>query len=156
MFHIEKLVEAAARNDAHVLADHRKKAARYGKKALKATKGFMPYRLDIYRNFAGFYWQINKQKEALKWFDITIKECERIGYRPNLARTYMDVGRDLIEPESKYKHLNLVTPEEYLEKARVPGNVPRLFKAGYCPWPRSSSVPSYSGTSVQAGRSAGV
>jgi len=31
----------------------------------------------------------------------------------------MEVGKRLMEPRSKYKHLNNITAEEYLEKARV-------------------------------------
>ena len=31
----------------------------------------------------------------------------------------MEVGKRLLEPDSKYKELNEISPEEYLEKART-------------------------------------
>lgn len=65
-----------------------------------------------------FYWLINKQKKSLKWFDKSIKEGERLGARPDLSCTYFEVGKRLLEPQSKYKHLNGITAEKYLEKAR--------------------------------------
>jgi len=36
-----------------------------------------------------------------------------------LSRTYFEVGKRLLEPRSKYKNLNGITAEEYLEKART-------------------------------------
>ena len=60
---------------------------------------------------------INKQKKALIWFDKSIKEGERLGARPDLSRTYMEVGKRLMDLKSKYKHLGGIAAEEYLEKA---------------------------------------
>jgi len=62
---------------------------------------------------------MDKQKKALNWFDKTIKEGERPGARPELSRTYMEVGKRLLGPTSKYKQLNGITAEEYFEEARV-------------------------------------
>jgi len=47
----------------------------------------------------------------------TTKEGERLGARPDLARTYMEVGRCLQEPKSKYRELNGIGAKEYLAKA---------------------------------------
>jgi hypothetical protein len=47
------------------------------------------------------------------------KERELLGARLELFRTYMEVGIHLIEPNSKYKELNGISAEEYLEKART-------------------------------------
>ena len=68
---------------------------------------------------ADYYWLIGKQKMSFKWYSKSIKEGERLGARPELSRTYMEVGKRLMEPGSKYKLLNGITAEEYLEKARV-------------------------------------
>ena len=45
------------------------------------------------------------------------KEGERLGARLELSRTYMEVGKHFLEPNSKYKEINGITVEEYLEKA---------------------------------------
>ena len=47
------------------------------------------------------------------------KEGERLGARLELSRTYMEVGKHFLEPNSKYKEINGITVEEYLEKART-------------------------------------
>ena len=65
-----------------------------------------------------YYWLIKKQKKALKWWSKSIAEGERLGARPELSRTYMEVGKRLFEPKSKFKELNGIKAEGYLEKAR--------------------------------------
>ena len=42
-----------------------------------------------------------------------------MGARPDLSRTYFEVGKHLLEPNSNYKELNGITAEEYLDKARI-------------------------------------
>jgi len=59
------------------------------------------------------------QKRELKWWNKSITEGERLGARLDLSRTYFEVGKHLLEPESKYKKLNGIRAEEYLEKTRI-------------------------------------
>jgi hypothetical protein len=66
-----------------------------------------------------YHWLIGKQNKALKWWDRAIKKGEELGARPDLSRTYFEVGKRLLEPDSKHKELNGITAEEYLEKART-------------------------------------
>ena len=75
--------------------------------------------MESYRLCALYYWLINKQKKAYKWFDKSIKEGERMEARLDLSRTYFEVGKRLLEPQSQYKQLNGISAEEYLEKARI-------------------------------------
>jgi len=63
------------------------------------------------------YWLIGKQGEALSWFDKSIREGERLGVRPDIARTYLEIGKRLIGSGSKYKELKGVSGKEYLKKA---------------------------------------
>ncbi|MBT6616052.1 MAG: hypothetical protein HN945_00675 [Deltaproteobacteria bacterium] len=87
-------------------------AVRYGRKfAINLTESF--------RLMAIYYWLINKQRKALKWFGKSIKEGERLGARPELSRTCAEVGSRLLEPGSSFNQLNGITAEEYLEKAGV-------------------------------------
>ena len=58
-------------------------------------------------------------KKVLKWWDRAIKKGEELGARLDLSRTNFEVGKRLLEPNSKYKELNGITAEEYLEKART-------------------------------------
>lgn len=66
-----------------------------------------------------FYWLMGKQKKAVSWWFSSIKEGERLGARIELSRTYMEIGSRLIEKKSKFRELNGIKPEEYMEKART-------------------------------------
>ena len=66
-----------------------------------------------------YYWLIGKQKKALKWFDKSIKEGERLGARPDLSRTYMEVGKRLLEPPQQIRELNGIDARDYLDKAET-------------------------------------
>ena len=48
-----------------------------------------------------------------------IEDGKRLNARPDLARTYMEIGKRFLEEKSKYKELNGISAEEYLEKART-------------------------------------
>ena len=66
-----------------------------------------------------YYWLIGNQGKALKWWEKTTQEGERLGAKPDLSRTYLEVGKRLLEPQSKYKKLNGIEAKGYLEKARI-------------------------------------
>ena len=42
-----------------------------------------------------------------------------MGARPDLSRTYFEVGKRLMEPHSKHKKLNGIDAHGYLKKART-------------------------------------
>jgi len=48
---------------------------------------------------------------------LAIRERERLGARPDLARTFLEMGQRLLEPQSTYKELNGISAKEYLEKS---------------------------------------
>jgi hypothetical protein len=62
---------------------------------------------------------INKQKKAIKWWQRAIEEGERLDARLELSRSYFEVGKRLLEDKSKYRILNGIKAEDYLQKARV-------------------------------------
>lgn len=66
-----------------------------------------------------YFWLIDKQKKALSWWTKSIVEGERLGAKLELSRTYFEVGKRLLESQSKYKDLSGISAEEYLEKAKV-------------------------------------
>ncbi|MBI4966363.1 MAG: AAA family ATPase [Desulfomonile tiedjei] len=99
---------------------HQKRTAyRTAKQAVRASKKYAPYRTWILRLVGDYYWLIGRQRKALKWWDRSIKEGERLGARPDLSRTYFEVGKSLLEPQSKYKQLNGIDANGYLEKAET-------------------------------------
>jgi len=95
----------------------RKQAAKSLKMLLKTTQKVAQYRTESYKLKGVYYWLINKQKKALKWWYKAIKEGEHLGARLELARTYVEIGKRLLEPKSDYKIFNGIKAEEYQEMA---------------------------------------
>ena len=79
----------------------------------------MTMNVEVFRLTGCYYWLLGKQKKALNWFAKSIKQGEWQETRPDLARTYFEVGKRLSDSESETKQLNGITAEDYLEKARV-------------------------------------
>ena len=119
MINICLLKRAIAATDKPDISTRRKTALHSGKTALKKLRKFAPYRTKTLRLMGEYYWLIGKQKKALKWWDKAIKKGEELGARPDLSRTYFQIGKSLLEPNSKTKELNGITADEYLEKART-------------------------------------
>jgi tetratricopeptide (TPR) repeat protein len=107
---------------------YRKKAFKSGKILLKASQKAAQNRTESYKLTGVYYWLINRQKKALKWWYKAIREGERLDARLGLSRTYFEVGKRLLEIESKYKMLNGIEAESYLEKSRV------LFEEMHLQW----------------------
>ncbi len=97
----------------------RKRAYKAGKAAMRISHKYAPYRTKNFRLMGLYYWLIDKQTKAVKWWRRAIEEGERLGARPDLARTYMEIGKGFLEEKSEYKELNGIKVEEYLEKARA-------------------------------------
>ncbi len=75
------------------------------------------YRTKTFKLMGDYYWLMDKQEKALKWWGKAIKEGERLGARPDLSRTYFEVGKRLLDPENKHTKLNGIDANGYLEKA---------------------------------------
>ena len=105
-----------------------KKALKSCRKLLKQTRKVAQHRTEAYRLTGLYYWLINKQKNACGWWYKAIKEGERLNARLELSRTYFEVGRRLLETDSKHKALNGIKAQVYIEKAK------RLFEEMDLKW----------------------
>ena len=116
---IQLLKNVMVSNDGANLSKLQKKAHQSGKAALRKLKNYALSRTKILRLMGEYYMLIGKQKKALKLWNKSIKDAEKLGSKLHLSRTYFEIGKSLQEPNSKYKDLNGITAEEYLEKART-------------------------------------
>jgi tetratricopeptide (TPR) repeat protein len=114
-----RLKESIRKGSKNGTSHYRKKANKSGKRLLKVTQKVAQYRTDSYKLRGVYYWLINKQKKALKWWQRAIEEGGRLDARLELSRSYFEIGKRLLEPGSKYKKLSGIKAEEYLEKARA-------------------------------------
>jgi len=98
--------------------EYRKKAIKSCKMLLRVSGKAAQHRTESCWLTGVYYWLINKQKKALKWWHRAIQEGERLGGRLELSRAYFEVGKRLLEPKSEYEMLDGIKAEEYLERAR--------------------------------------
>jgi tetratricopeptide (TPR) repeat protein len=101
------------------LFEYQKKAFKSGSMLLKQSQKVAQHRTESLRLVGVYYWLSKNQRTALMWWDRSIKEGQRLDARLELSRTYFEVGKRLIEPESKYKELNGIKAEEYLDLAKA-------------------------------------
>jgi len=119
LVHLQLLRDALQSGNAPEIKQRKKPAYRLAKQAVRASRKFAPFRTWILRLMGDYHWLIGKQGKALKWWKKSIVKGQSLGARVDLSRTYFEVGKHLLEPQSKTKHLNGIDGKGYLEKARI-------------------------------------
>jgi len=107
-----------SKNMSNVL-EYRKQASKTFKRLVKCVRKHKPLCASAFRLGGRYSWLIGNQGKAVNYWMKSIKEGERLGTRPDLARTYMEIGKRFMEDKSKYKELNGISASDYLEKART-------------------------------------
>jgi tetratricopeptide (TPR) repeat protein/type II secretory pathway predicted ATPase ExeA len=115
---IRLIEDALCFQDKSRIVKHKKSALQKVKMAFRHTMKYAPDRPGIFRLIGVYWWIIGKQNRAVKWWKKATEEGERLMARPDLARTYMEIGKRLSEKTSKHKEINGISAEQYLEKAR--------------------------------------
>jgi tetratricopeptide (TPR) repeat protein len=119
LYNIAKLEEATISNNSQIIAKYRREALSSGKTVVRNSRKVASERTRAFLQMGRYFWVTGRKRQALKWWDRSIKEGERLGARPDLSRTYFEVGKRLSEPQSKYKELVGIDAKGYLEKARI-------------------------------------
>jgi tetratricopeptide (TPR) repeat protein len=117
-YNLYRLKEMLRDGNKTKLLEYSKRANRSVKILLKNVRKVAQYRTESYRLTGEFYWLTNNQKKALRLWYKAIKEGEQLGARPQLALVYVELGKRLLGRGSKYRVLDGITAEEYLEMAR--------------------------------------
>lgn len=116
-FYFNSFENAIISEDTTRIAKYRAKVRKIAKIAIKATKKSKLNHIECLRLKGSFNWLLGKQKKAIKCWQKALSLSGKIGLIPDLARTYMEIGKRFIEEKSKYKELNDITAEQYLEMA---------------------------------------
>jgi class 3 adenylate cyclase/tetratricopeptide (TPR) repeat protein len=116
---VRMLEESIVNNNKADIKKYGRQASKSSKKLLKNAKKYAFWRFGTLSLLARYHWLMGKQNKAVKWWKRAIEEGKRLGARPDLARTYMEIGKRFLEKKSKYKELNGISAKEYLEKARI-------------------------------------
>jgi class 3 adenylate cyclase/tetratricopeptide (TPR) repeat protein len=115
---VENLSHAFSSNNPQDVMHFKKSAYLSGKVAVRNSRKYAPYRTKTLRLMGRYYWLIGKQSKAFKWWNKAMQEGKRLGTRPDLSRTYFEVGKRLLEPKSKNKKFNGNDAKNYLDRAR--------------------------------------
>jgi len=99
-------------------AEHRSDALKSGKMMVKTCRKAALYRTDSFRLMGVYNWLIDDRKSAWKWWHKAIKEGKSLGARPELARTYADMGLRSFRIGGDTPDLNAGKAKEYLQKAK--------------------------------------
>ena len=118
-YHLYRLKESIRIGNQKDSLKYRKKCVKSCEMLLKNSRKVAQHRTESHRLMGVYYWLINNGKEALKWWKKAIEEGTRLNARLELSRTYFEVGKRLLEADSKFKALNGVQAVEYLEHAGV-------------------------------------
>jgi len=119
LFDLYQLEESILSNNKAHISACRTKAYQSGKNALKNSNKYASDKMEVFRLMGLYYWLIGRQNKAAQWWNNSMKEGERLGARVELARTYMEIGKRLLEKKGRLRELGGINAEEYLEKARV-------------------------------------
>lgn len=123
LFDIRALEEAARGPRRPAVAALRKKAFQSGRKALKTSTKYSADKTEIYRLMGILYWVSGKPKKAQEWWGRSVKTGEALGARPELARTYLEVGKRLAEGSDRFREFEGQNAEACFSKAEA------LFKS---------------------------
>lgn len=118
-FFIRRLEQSMRTGNKSAMVENRTRAFKSSRVLLKHTRKAAQHRTEAYKLRGVYYWLVDKQNKAVKWWSKAIHEGERLGANLELARTYFEVGKRLRESKSDYEGLNGIPAEEYLEKGRI-------------------------------------
>ncbi len=115
---VSELEQALGRGDRAAWRAARTRARHSGTQAVRISGKMARLRTETYRIVGRFHWLHGRGRRAAEWWQKSIAEGERLGARPELARTYAEVGRRLSEQPGRVKHVNGLNAKAYLASAR--------------------------------------
>lgn len=111
---LEEILESTGRSG---IVQLKKKARQSGKLALKNSKKCAYGRTEIFNLMAVYYWLDRRPRKAWAWWDKSVKVGRELGARPELARTFAEIGKRLSGPMGPVSGINRVSAAEYIRKA---------------------------------------
>jgi class 3 adenylate cyclase/tetratricopeptide (TPR) repeat protein len=128
LFHIYRLEKHLETGNKEMIKKSGQEAYASGKTAVKTAGRYALSRTETFKLMGLYYWLAGKQKKAFHWWRKSIKTGAHLGTRPELARTYMEVGKRLLGKKSPSRQWKGIQPLDYLKKARA------LFEAMQLDW----------------------
>jgi hypothetical protein len=115
--HLDRFKEALISENRTRIRQCERETRGSAKKAVQVSRKHALYRTWILKSVGEYCWLAGKQNKALSWWEKAIKEGKELGAKMDLARTYFEIGKRLLESHSKHQKLNGIEANGYLEKA---------------------------------------
>jgi len=112
-------LEDALKNEHTAALKYRKKAAWACRRLIKSTRKAAQHRTEAYRLRGIYCGLLNKPDRAFKWLAKSIAVGEKLGARPELARTYVEMGKRMRGASGGSFERKGLTAEDYFGKART-------------------------------------
>jgi class 3 adenylate cyclase/tetratricopeptide (TPR) repeat protein len=123
-----RLEKAVLSKDRSRIRHFKKKSSLSGKAALKKAMKYAAAKTEAFRLEGVRSRLLGKPGQALRWWDKSLDVGERLNARPELARTYFEIGRRLSQEPARPPQRKGMSAEESFEKAR------RLFQQMELDW----------------------
>lgn len=94
------------------------RARRSARQAIRLAATVARERVEVYRLAGRLWWRLGKSERAVGWWERSLREGERMAARPELARTYLEVGQRLTEAGSGARLVNGKPAATYIDAAR--------------------------------------
>jgi hypothetical protein len=83
---------------------------------------------EVFRYRGVYNWLVGKQNNAIRWWRKSINIGRELQALPELARTYMEIGKRLMEEKSKFNEIDGREYKWYLNEAE------KIFKKLNLEW----------------------
>jgi serine/threonine protein kinase/tetratricopeptide (TPR) repeat protein len=97
----------------------RKRAFQSGRAALKNSTNYSADKTEVFRGMGVLHWLSGKPKKAQDWWEKSIRIGKEIGARPEVGRTYLEVGKRISESGRGHREICGLTAGECFLKARA-------------------------------------
>jgi class 3 adenylate cyclase/predicted Ser/Thr protein kinase len=115
---LRQLEEAVRAADGSRAAGLRKKARRDGLAAIENSRKCALVRTEALRLMGTYFWLAGRQKKALHWWRRSVACGLQLKAVPELGRTYLEIGRRLLEPGSRCFELDQVRAGDYVDRGK--------------------------------------
>ncbi len=116
-YYLRRLEDALRDGRREDLSEHRRNAIKSGKLLIRTCQKAALYRTESYRLMGVYQWLTQDRKNAFKWWNRAVREGERLGARPQLARTYAEMAIRPCLVKGSLSEPDVRRSQEYLEKA---------------------------------------
>jgi hypothetical protein len=118
MLDVAEYEAALAAGNRRRAAVYRKRSARSGRRAARIARKAAWKRPETYRLLGRRSWLADRRSSAFDWWRKSLREATDLGMRPEMGRTFLEVGRHGRAFDLRRTGIDPLTPEECVARAR--------------------------------------